>query len=234
MSTAWRVRVGDDETSAIFEPATSGESSGLFVMAHGAGGNMADRGMLAAATTLREHGLDVVRFNFLYKEKRRGRPDPMPLLQETVASVVRHVRDAHRPTRLLIGGRSMGGRAASMLAAAGFACDGLLLLAYPLHPEGKPEKLRDAHLPAIRVPTLCLNGTRDGLCRRDLMEDVLRRVGPRFRMHWLEGADHSFHVLKSSGRSDADVLGEVGSVCEAWLADVWPGSHDVGRPVDAR
>ena len=166
---------------------------------------------------MRAHGMDVVRFNFLYKQRGSGRPDPMPKLQECISAVVDRVRSEMGVRRLIIGGRSMGGRAASMLAADGFACDGLLLLAYPLHPEGKPEQLRDAHLPRITVPTLCLSGTRDGLCRRDLMEAVLPRVGPRFRMHWLEGADHSWHVLKSSGRTDADVLEEAGRVTEEWL-----------------
>jgi predicted alpha/beta-hydrolase family hydrolase len=188
------------------------------VCAHGAGEGMTGRGILAAATTIRAHGLDVVRFNFLYKETGSGRPDPMPLLQKCFAAVVDRVRSERDPPRLIIGGRSMGGRAASMLAAKGFACDGLLLLAYPLHPEGKPEQLRDAHLPDIAVPTLCLNGTRDALCRPDLMEQVLARVGPNFRMHWLEGADHSWHVLKRSGRTDADVLDEAGRATEEWLA----------------
>jgi predicted alpha/beta-hydrolase family hydrolase len=142
----------------------------------------------------------------------------MPLLKECVAAVVATARTELAPARVVIGGRSMGGRAASMLAAEGFAADGLLLLAYPLHPAGKPEQLRDAHLPAIAMPGLCFNGTRDALCRRDLMEQVLQRVGPRFQMHWLEGADHSFHVLKSSGRTDADVMDEVGSTSERWLA----------------
>jgi predicted alpha/beta-hydrolase family hydrolase len=218
VSTEWRVAVGDAETSAVHEPA-SGASSGVFVCAHGAGGNLADRGTLAAAATMRARGLDVVRFNFLYKETRSGRPDPMPVLKRTMEAVVARVRQELGPRRLVIGGRSMGGRAASMLAADGFACDGLLLLAYPLHPEGKPEQLRDAHLPTIAVPTLCLNGTRDALCRRDLMEAVLLRVRPTFRMHWLEGADHMFHVLKSSGRTDAEVLDEVGRVAEEWLAE---------------
>ena len=218
MSTDWRVAVGDTETSAVFEPATTPQSVGLFVCAHGAGGNMSDRATLAAATTMRARGLDVVRFNFLYKERGSGRPDSMPVLEKTVAAVVARARDEMKPSRVIIGGRSMGGRAASMLAAKGFACDGLLLLAYPLHPEGKPEQLRDAHLPAITVPTLCINGTRDALCRRDLMEPVLARVGPRFHMHWLEGADHSWHVLKSSGRTDADVLDEAGRAGAEWLA----------------
>ncbi len=111
----------------------------------------------------------------------------------------------------------MGGRAASMLAADGFACDGLLLAAYPLHPVGKPEKLRDAHLPAIRCPVLCFNGTRDALCRRDLMEAALTRVTASWTMHWLEGADHSFKVLKSSGRTEADVDAEVRDIAEQWL-----------------
>jgi predicted alpha/beta-hydrolase family hydrolase len=213
----WRVRVGDEETRAIFEPAMTPEPSAVFVCAHGAGGNMSDRGMLQVASLFRDRRLDVARFNFLYKEKHSGRPDAMPLLKECMASVVARVREELRPRRLIIGGRSMGGRAASMLAAEGFPCDGLLLLAYPLHPAGKPEQLRDAHLPAIAVPVLCVNGTRDALCRRDLMQSVLERVGPNFQMHWLEGADHSFHVLKSSDRTDAQVLQELGDVSEEWV-----------------
>lgn len=220
VSTPWRVPVGDAATTAIWERATTTSSMGAFVCAHGAGGSMSDRGMLAVSATLRAHGLDVLRFNFLYKERGSGRPDPMPLLEECVAAVVARVRDELQPRRLVIGGRSMGGRAASMLAANGFACDGLLLLAYPLHPAGKPEQLRDAHLPRIKVPTLCVNGTRDTLCRRDLMEAVLARVGPRFRMHWLEGADHGWHVLKSSGRTDAAVLEEAGRVSEEWASQL--------------
>ena len=120
------------------------------------------------------------------------------------------------PRKLIIGGRSMGARAASMLAADGFECDGLLLLAYPLHPAGQPEKLRDAHLEKIRVPVLCFNGTRDALCQRELMDKALKSSS--WQMHWLEGADHSFHVLKSSGRTDEQVMDEVGSTAKRWLA----------------
>lgn len=179
---------------------------------------MHDRGVQAVARELRGRGLDVVRFNFLYTEQKRGRPDPMPLLRSVIEAVAAHVREALAPSELIIGGRSMGGRAASMLAADGFDADRLLLLAYPLHPAGKPEQLRDAHLPRIAMPTLCINGTRDPLCRRDLMEQVLGRVQPTFRMEWLEGADHSFHVLKSSGRTDADVMAEIGTVTSSWWA----------------
>jgi predicted alpha/beta-hydrolase family hydrolase len=197
-----------------------GTQSAVFVCAHGAGGNMHDRGLGRVAETLRAIGLGVVRFNFLYREKHSSRPDPMPRLKECVTAVVERVRSELDSPRLIIGGRSMGGRAASMLAAEGFDCDGVLLLAYPLHPAGRPDQLRDAHLQAIKVPVLCINGTRDALCRRDLMESVLQKITKRWTMHWLEGADHSFHVLKSSGRTDAEVFNEVATATRRWLADL--------------
>lgn len=221
----WPVQVGSDETIAVLDAAAEAEGPRVaFVCAHGAGGNRDDRSMLAAAEAIRSRGVDVVRFNFIYKEKGSGRPDPMPRLMECVSAVAERVRAELRPDLLLIGGRSMGGRAASMLAADGFACDGVLLLAYPLHPAGQPEKLRDAHLPSIRVPVLCFNGTRDDLCRPDLMERALQTVRTDWTMHWLEAADHSFHVLKKSGRTDADVLNEVGGATEAWLRRIAPGA----------
>jgi predicted alpha/beta-hydrolase family hydrolase len=220
----WRVKVGGEETSAVFEPsetapedAEDGKHGVTFVCAHGAGGNMNDRGILHTANVFRSRGLGVVRFNFLYKEKKSGRPDPMPRLKECISAIVSRVRDEIKPKTLIIGGRSMGGRAASMLAADGFECDGLLLLAYPLHPPGKPDQLRDAHLPAIKVPVICFNGTRDPFCTPALMEAVLKRVKTRWEMHWVEGADHSFHVLKSSGKTDAQVLGEIGDQTQAWV-----------------
>jgi predicted alpha/beta-hydrolase family hydrolase len=221
-SLTWQVPVGDAATTAVYEPAEG--AGAVYVCAHGAGGHMGDRSMLAVCDALRARGISTVRFNFLYKEKGSGRPDPMPRLMETVRAVVAHVRDELKPEVLIIGGRSMGGRAASMLAAEGFDADGLLLLAYPLHPAGQPEKLRDAHLPDIRIPVLCFNGTRDELCRPDLMEPVLQRVGSNWRMHWLEGADHSFHVLKSSGRNDAQVLDEVADATREWVAGLDAGS----------
>ena len=219
----WRVAVGSDETTALFEsPSTETDTGVVFVCAHGAGGSMYDRGMSQTAGTLRSHGFAVVRFNFLYKERKSGRPDPMPQLKECIAAVVSRSRDELSPKTLIIGGRSMGGRAASMLAAEGFQCDGLLLLAYPLHPAGQPGKLRDAHLAAIKAPVLCINGTRDALCTPALMETALKTVTTDWTMHWIEGADHSFHVLKSSGRSDAQVLEEIGGAARAWALRI-PG-----------
>ena len=172
----WRVDVGNETTSAVYDPPDGNNRGVVFVCAHGAGGNMNDRGLVQAAANLRGRGVGVVRFNFLYKEKKSGRPDPMPRLKECFTAVVARARKELRPKTLIIGGRSMGGRAASMLAADGFGCDGLLLLAYPLHPPGKPDQLRDAHLPAIRVPVISFSGTRDPFCTPGLMEDVLKRV----------------------------------------------------------
>jgi predicted alpha/beta-hydrolase family hydrolase len=196
--------------------AQSGTDPGIvFVCAHGAGGHKDDRGMLALDELLSGIGVQVVRFNFPYREAGSRRPDPMPVLKSTIAQVVSTARENGK--KLLIGGRSMGGRAASMLAADGFECDGLMLFAYPLHPAGQPEKLRDAHLPKIQAPVLCFNGTRDALCTRELMDRAVKP--PSWKMHWLEGADHSFHVLKSSGRTDREVLDEIGAVSAAWLRE---------------
>ena len=214
----WRIAVGDEQTRAVYEPATSGADRALFVCAHGAGGSMSDKSTLAAANALRSRGIGVVRFNFLYKEKGSGRPDPMPKLITTWIAVVERVRaELSSPKPLVIGGRSMGGRAASMLAADGFDANGLLLLAYPLHPPGQPEKLRDEHLPRIAMPVLCFNGTRDPFCTPALMERAIKTVKTKWEMHWLDGADHSFHVLASSGRNDAAVLAEFGEVTERWV-----------------
>jgi predicted alpha/beta-hydrolase family hydrolase len=188
---------------------------GLFVCAHGAGGHKDDGGMLRLQQALSPRGFEVVRFNFPYRERGSKRIDPMPVLKSAFLQKILDLKNKNQP--LIIGGRSMGGRVASMLAAEGLVCDGLLLAAYPLHPAGKPEKLRDAHLAAIRCPVLCLNGTRDALCTRELMERALEKVSAPWTMHWIAGADHSFKVLKSSGRSEAEVDAEVGEAAGRWL-----------------
>jgi len=207
-SFQWCINVGDEETSAVLEPATGGERKALFVAGHGAGSHMNHRSMLKLSEVLRGRGFDVVRFNFLYREKGGGPPDRMPKLQACMKSVIEKARAHADPgKKIIIGGRSMGGRVASMLAAEGFACDGLFLLAYPLHPAGKPDQLRDAHLPNIRVPVLCINGSRDSLCQKDLMTKAIDGLG--WQMQWLEGKDHSFPVTD-----------EVGELAARWLDEL--------------
>jgi predicted alpha/beta-hydrolase family hydrolase len=215
----WRITVGTEETSAIYESAVDGDDIALFVCAHGAGGNIADRSTLASANALRKQGFGVVRFNFLYKEKGSGRPDAMPKLTATFTAVVNHARaELGDPRPLIIGGRSMGGRAASVLASEGFDADGLLLLAYPLHPPGQPEKLRDAHLQAITMPVLAFSGTRDPFVTPEIMTRVLTTVKAPWDMQWVEGADHSFHVNKASGTTDVAVMTRIGEQSKAWVS----------------
>jgi predicted alpha/beta-hydrolase family hydrolase len=174
--------------------------------------------MLQLARTLAPLG-EVVRFNFPYRDKGSGRPDPMPVLKRTIEEAVDRVRNDLHPKQIFIGGRSMGGRAASMLAADGFACGGLLLFAYPLHPAGQPEKLRDAHLAKIGVPVLCFNGTRDALCTRELMDAAVGGL-PNWTICWLEGADHSFRVLKSSGSSETQVYDAINHITGRWRSGI--------------
>jgi predicted alpha/beta-hydrolase family hydrolase len=205
-SFQWCIRLVAEETSAVYEPAIEAEGKALFVAGHGAGSHMNHRSMRKLSEVLRGRGFDVVRFNFLYREKGAGPPDRMPKLQACMKLVIEKARsEVGSGKKMIIGGRSMGGRVASMLAAEGLACDGLLLLAYPLHPAGQPEKLRDQHLPSIKVPVLCINGTRDSLCQQDKMTRAIDGLG--WQMQWLEGKDHSF-----------DVTAEVGELAGRWLA----------------
>lgn len=216
-SETWTVDTGDGTTTtATWDPATT-SSGATFVCAHGAGGHMSDRSILAVTAALRTRGIDTVRFNFLYRERKQGRPDPMPRLLACYGAVVARVQAELSPGTLILGGRSMGGRAASMLVAKGAACDGLLLLAYPLHPPGRPEQQRVEHLASIAVPVLCINGTRDPFCLPDLMQSALAGLGSNWTMRWEEGGDHSFHVLKRSGRTDDGVLNDVADAAGAWI-----------------
>src|SRR2546422_4963879 len=147
----WRGAVDDEETTAIFEPGGR-DAQAVFVCAHGAGGHREDRGMVRLAAVLRPRGFDLVRFNFLYRENGSGRPDAMPRLKRCLGAVVARTRKELGPRRLIIGGRPMGGRAASMLAPHGMTCDAPPPLPHPLPPAGKPEQPPPAHPPQIKGP----------------------------------------------------------------------------------
>jgi hypothetical protein len=183
--------------------------SGVAVaLAPGAGSTMEHPGLVAVADALAGRGHTVLRFNFAYQEARSRRPDPQKKLVATYRAAADALR-ARAGGKLVIGGRSMGGRMASLLAAEGYACDGLVFLGYPLHPAGKPEQLRDAHLTAVGAPMLFVQGTRDALCDLALLRPVLARVGPSVLLHVVQGADHSFDVRKSDGRTPESVMEEV-------------------------
>ncbi len=222
LDSSWSVRVGEAETTVAWDPPAA-PGGPVFVCAHGAGGSMSDSSVLGMSQALTARGIGVVRFNFLYRARGKGPPDPMPRLLDCFTMVVDSVVARLKPATLILGGRSMGGRAASMLVADGAPCAGLLLLAYPLHPPGKPDKMRTEHLPMITVPVLCLSGTRDPFCGPEELAPVLARLGSRWQMHWLEGADHSFHVPKRTGRSNTEILDEAGDTIRAWCNSLAAG-----------
>lgn len=222
----WDVQTPRGEVPVI---AADGRRPVTVILAHGAGSNMEHKTLAWLAGLVREAGASVVRFNFLYKAQGRSMPDRMPVLMETYRAVIASVLDKVNPERLVIGGHSMGGRVASMVEAEGQVADGLLLFSYPLHPPGQPEKLRDAHLAAIRTPTLQINGTEDEFCTRSLMERVA--LPAAWQLHWIEGAGHSYSVKKSSGRTRKDAEAEILTAVRSFL-DAIQGSADVGSGHD--
>ena len=173
------------------------------IYAPGAGSNLNDPFGAYLASHLPDEGIAVWRFQFPYMEAHRGGPDRPPVLEATWRAVLAEAR-VRGADRIVAGGRSMGGRIASQVVAAGETVAGLVLFAYPLHPPGKPQQRRDAHLPAIAVPTLFVSGTRDDFGTPDELRGAAALV-PGARLDLLDGADHGYKVLKASGRTQQAV-----------------------------
>jgi predicted alpha/beta-hydrolase family hydrolase len=197
---------------------TAGRVPGV-ILAHGAGNDMTQPLLVAVHEGLARNGYLSVTFNFPYTEQGRRAPDPAPVLEACYRSVLAAVRtdEALRPPRVVIGGKSLGGRIASHLAAQGEAIDGVLLLGYPLHPPGKPEKLRVEHLPRITAPMLFFAGTRDSLCTLDLLRRTLKKLVAPVTLHVIAEGDHSFVVPKRTGRTQTDVYEEIITASNTWL-----------------
>jgi predicted alpha/beta-hydrolase family hydrolase len=204
------------------------------LIAHGAGADMRSQFVSTIHSGLAREGYVAVKFNFPYTEGRRRAPDPRPVLERCYRAVLDAVtRDrALRPPWVAIGGKSLGGRIATYLAASGAPVRGVLLLGYPLHPAGKPEKLRADHLSTIGVPTLFVQGTRDALCDLSRLRDVLARV-PRATLHTIEGGDHSFRLSRRAGRPDAEVWAEIVAIAARWLRSLGEGPPAAVRGLDA-
>lgn len=208
---------GRGPVSAVVTHSDGTALTTLVVLAHGAGTDMNNALLVAFQEGLAGAGYASMRFNFPYKEIGRRAPDPKPVLENCYRSVIEQVRADIAPARLVIGGKSMGGRIASHLAARGVPVDGLLFLGYPLHPAGRPQQLRTAHLTDIRSPMLFFAGTRDSLCRLDLLDAAVAPLKTLVRLHIIEGGDHSFRVPKRSGRTEHEVYEEIVSTSVDWL-----------------
>ena len=187
------------------------------VLGHGAGGHMDHKTVVRFASLVSSLGCTVVRFNFEYRVRGKGMPDRIPKLIATYAAVLEFVRTELKPSVLIIGGHSMGGRVASMLEAESSRAQGLLLFGYPLHPPGSPDKLRSSHLPQIQVPVLQLSGTNDEFCTPELMEAAVHGL-KNWELRWVNSADHGLTVRRSSGRTNAEVDQEISDSIKAWVA----------------
>jgi predicted alpha/beta-hydrolase family hydrolase len=207
------------EVSGAAEVSASVHGAGptLVVLGHGAGSDRRAGLLVRFADALAATGRGVLLYNFPYSEARRRRPDAPAVLEATTRAVDAYARAELAARRVVHGGKSMGGRIASLASAAGMPADALVFLGYPLHPPGRPERLRDGHLDDIPTPMLFLQGTRDAFARRELLMPVIERLGARARLRWIEDGDHSFAVRKSSGRRAAEVETELVNVTGDWL-----------------
>lgn len=183
-------------------------------VAHGAGAGMTHPFMAGVAEGLASARVSVLRFNFPYMDARRRTPDAPPMLVETWQAMIQQTLSRSRGLPILVGGKSMGGRIASVLAARqtrDFPGAALVFFGYPLHAPGRTDQLRDAHLSQIRKPMLFIQGTRDRLARLDLIEAVVTRLQPLARLHVVAGGDHSFHTpgSRASDHENGRMLGQI-------------------------
>jgi uncharacterized protein len=193
-----------------------------FVFAHGAGAGMTHSFMETFANGLCQRNVATLRYQFPYMEKRSKRPDSPAVAIATVRAAVAKAADVFPGLGLIAGGKSFGGRMTSQAQAAAPLRDvrGLAFVGFPLHPAGKPSIERAEHLDRIELPMLFLQGTRDTLAEVALIESVVRCLSPRAALHWSEGADHSFHVLKRSGRNDAEVMNDILDAFAKWAGAI--------------
>lgn len=195
------------------------DARALLVLAHGAGAGMRHAFMEAIAERLVEREVAVLRWEFPYMREGKGRPDRPAVAVPAVAEAVAEARRLEPELPILAGGKSFGGRMTSRAAAEGRIPEvaGLVFLGFPLHPAGKPGTSRADHLDDVDPPMLFVQGTRDRLADLDLLREVLEPLSGRVTLHVEEGADHGFHVLKRSGRTDAEVLDGIADAVRAWI-----------------
>ncbi len=191
----------------------------MFILGHGAGAGMRHVFMEWMARRLAEHGIATFRYQFPYMEQGSRRPDRAPVLVETVHAAITTAADSAVDLPIFVGGKSMGGRMTSLALAERDRPEvsGVVFLGFPLHPADRPGVSRATHLGDVTKPMLFIQGTRDKLADLELLTGVCSDLGPRATLHIVDGADHSFHVLKRSGRTDEDALEEVAHSAAEWM-----------------
>jgi uncharacterized protein len=213
-----RISFGDRTVSGLWLEAA--DPIAVCLIAHGAGSDMRHPFLDGVAASMAGACVSSLRFNFPYTEAGRRGPDRPPLLTETWRAVLDRARADANGLPLVASGKSLGGRMASMVAAEdgdAFAAAALVFFGYPLHAPGRADKPRDEHLPRITVPMLFIQGTADALARFDLTEALVERLGPRARLHAVEGGDHSFRV-RGAKRPDDEIGRALGAIAAAFIA----------------
>lgn len=190
-----------------------------YVLAHGAGADMRHSFMEKVAAGLAERGIATLRFNFPYMEEKKGRPDQPAVAHAAIRAAVEEAARLCSGLKLVAGGKSFGGRMTSQAQSKAPLPDvkGLAFLGFPLHADKKPSSERAEHLAGIAIPMLFLQGTRDGLADLSYLKPVVEKLGPKATLHEIEGGDHSFAVLKKSGRTNDEALTEVLDRLAAWI-----------------
>jgi predicted alpha/beta-hydrolase family hydrolase len=208
---------GADAVSALLLRPSSAHA--CFVFAHGAGAGMTHAFMEQVATGLYDRGVATLRYQFPYMEKASRRPDPPVIAHAAVRAAVAEAARSCPGLALIAGGKSFGGRMTSQAQAitplAGV--HGLAFVGFPLHPAGKPSDTRAKHLSDVHIPLLFVQGNRDKLAELPLLEPLVKRLGAVATLHLVREADHSFHVLVRSGRTDGDAMSEIIATLSAWI-----------------
>ncbi len=212
------VKIKIDEnryTTGLLTPGSNLKAG--IILAHGAGGDMHNELLSAFHEYFAGKDHSILRFNFLYKDLGKKAPDRQPVLIEVYQKAIAFfMKSCDTNGKLIIGGKSMGGRVASYLTSS-MDISGLLLLGYPLHPAGHPEKIRDEHLYNQNLPMLFIQGTKDALCNYDLMTDVSKRIGPSATLIPVKEGNHSFSVPKRTGLSKGEIFKSIIHNTDKWI-----------------
>lgn len=210
--------------TALIYQADRPSADRTLILAHGAGAGQRSAFMIGFATALAALGVDVVTFNFLYTQQRRRIPDRRPALEACYRAVIDAVSADVASARhsLFIGGKSMGGRIATHVAAANSTrpLSGIVLLGYPLHPPGRPDDRRDGHLADVRIPMLFIQGSRDAFGTPAELEPVMALLPQPAILHVVPGGDHSFTIARRDANAQTAVYDDVQRTIVEWMDKV--------------